>query len=150
MQSSLHAIYYTASFQTMSQWRQAGERGHPSSFTFKVTYQIIFLNENHLLQKKLFYSLRHKSKHLKSSNMHIFIQTFPSNGILWLCHTLQIFKNMQSGPHILSLMLSSLKSPCACHAVVKIVSFSFFNQTATFHASVPFLIHVIFTRNILP
>lgn len=100
-------------------------------------------------REKLFYSLRHKSKHFKSSNIQIFIKTFPSKGILWLCNTLQNFKNTQPGPHILSLMFS-LKSPCAWHAVVKMVSFSFFNQTATFHASVSCLILVIFVRNILP
>lgn len=73
-------------------------------------------------REKLFSSLRHKSKHFKSSNIQIFIKTFPSNSILWLCNTLQNFKNTQPGPHILSLILSSLKSPCAWHAVVKMVS----------------------------
>ena len=101
-------------------------------------------------REKLFSSLRHKSKHFKSSNIQIFIKTFPSNSILWLCNTLQNFKNTQPGPHILSLILSSLKSPCAWHAVVKMVSFSFFNQTATFHASVSCRTLVIFVRNILP
>lgn len=52
------------------------KREHPTSFTFKLTHQGIFLNKSHLLQK-LFQSLRHRSKHFKYSDTQISIHTFP-------------------------------------------------------------------------